>query len=79
MDLPGLVAVRDLASAIEAIDVIIEQGEGGRSGAEESHFARFQAMAAEYDAFLAADPQFVPHRGQNQRAACSTWRMRHMA
>jgi hypothetical protein len=62
MDLPGLVAVHDLATAIEAIDVIVEQGEGGRSDAEESHFARFQAMAAEYDAFLADDPQFVPHR-----------------
>jgi hypothetical protein len=62
MDLPGLVVVTDLATAIEAIDVIIEQGEGGRGDAQASHFARFQAMAAEYDAFLAEDPDFMPHR-----------------
>ncbi|SFD14850.1 ferritin-like domain-containing protein [Massilia yuzhufengensis] len=62
MDLPGLVAVTDLRSAIQAIEVIIEQGEGGRRDAEESHFARFVAMAAEYDAFLRDDPAFMPHR-----------------
>jgi hypothetical protein len=62
MRMPGLVAVRNLATAVQAIDVIIEQGEGGRSDAQESHFARFQAMADEYDAFLAEDADFVPHR-----------------
>lgn len=62
MDLPGLVTVTDLQSAIHAIDVIIEQGEGGRRDSEESHFARFVAMAGEYDAFLHDDPTFVPHR-----------------
>jgi hypothetical protein len=62
MDLPGLVTVTDLTSAMRAIDVIIEQGEGGRHDTEESHFARFKTMAAEYDAFLHDDPGFVPHR-----------------
>lgn len=62
MTLPGLVTVTGLASALEAIDVIVEQGEGGRHDNEESHFARFVAMAAEYDAFLGDDPQFTPHR-----------------
>lgn len=63
MDLPGLATVTDLRSAMAAIEVIIEQGEGGRRDSEESHFARFVAMAKEYDAFLRDDPGFVPHRG----------------
>jgi hypothetical protein len=62
MDLPGLATVTDLKSALQAIDVIVEQGEGGRHDSEESHYARFVAMADEYDAFLRADPGFVPHR-----------------
>ena len=62
MDLPGLATVTDLRSAMAAIEVIIEQGEGGRRDSGESHFARFLAMADEYDAFLQEDPDFVPHR-----------------
>lgn len=62
MDLPGMVAVTDLTTAMQAIDVIIEQGEGGRSDAQESHYARFVAMADEYDAFLREDTDFAPHR-----------------
>ncbi|VXC11334.1 ferritin-like protein [Massilia sp. 9I] len=62
MDLPGLLAVTDLDSAMHAIDIIVEQGEGGRQDAEDSHFARFSAMAKEYDAFLAEDPAFLPYR-----------------
>jgi hypothetical protein len=62
MDLPGLVAVTNLESAVQAIEVIIEQGEGGRRDTKESHFARFVAMAEEYDAYLQEDPHFVPHR-----------------
>jgi len=62
LKMPGLVAVTDLQSAVLAVEVIIEQGEGGRRDSEESHFARFLAMASEYDAFLAVDPEFVPHR-----------------
>jgi hypothetical protein len=62
MDLPGLATVTDLRSAMAAVEVIIEQGEGGRRDSEESHFARFVAMTKEYDAFLRDDPDFVPHR-----------------
>jgi hypothetical protein len=62
MDLPGLAAVTDLQSAMAAIDVIIEQGEGGRHDADDSHFARFVAMEQEYDHFLHEDPGFVPYR-----------------
>ena len=42
--------------------MIIEQGEGGRRDSAQSHYARFVAMAEEYDAFLRADPGFMPHR-----------------
>ena len=62
LKLDGLFEVTDLASAQKAINVIIEQGEGGRQDAQQSHYARFQAMAREYDAFLAEDPAFVAHR-----------------
>ncbi len=65
MDLDGLFPITDLASAHKAIQVIVEQGEGARQGqnaTEDSHFARFSAMAAQYDAFLAQDPQFLPYR-----------------
>lgn len=62
MNLPGLLPVTDLASAHRAVQFIVEQGEGGRGCADESHFARFQKMAEQYDSFLAADPGFVPYR-----------------
>lgn len=62
MTMPGLVAVTDLASAVHAVETIIEQGEGGRQDSQESHFARFLAMAREYDVFLLEDPAFVAHR-----------------
>ena len=62
MDLPGLVTVTDLDTAMQAIDIIVEQGEGGRQDAMDSHFARFSSMAKEYDDFLAEDPQFLPYR-----------------
>lgn len=62
LDLEGLASVVDLLSAQKAVQVIIEQGEGGRRDAQQSHFARFTEMAGEYDAFLAADPAFMPCR-----------------
>lgn len=62
LELDDLAAVVDLQSAQRAVQVIIEQGEGGRRDAEQSHYARFTEMAAEYDAFLAADPAFMPCR-----------------
>ena len=62
LDLDGLFAVVDLQSAQKAVQVIIEQGEGGRQDAQESHFAKFSAMAAEFDAFLASHPDFMPCR-----------------
>jgi hypothetical protein len=66
MNLDGLFPVTGLDSARQAIEVIIEQGEGGRAGGgqnpDDSHFARFSAMGREYDAFLEQDANFVPYR-----------------
>jgi hypothetical protein len=58
----GFHPVTGLASARAAVATIIEQGEGGRADAEESHYARFRAIRDEYDAFLRADPDFTPYR-----------------
>lgn len=58
--LPGLIRVTDLASAIAAIETIIEQGEGAPEAGEDSHFNRFLNVRKEYDAFLAANPGFEP-------------------
>jgi len=60
--LPELVAVTDLASAREAIDTILEQGEGARGAWETSHFGQFVAILAEYRAMRAEDPDFDPVR-----------------
>jgi hypothetical protein len=59
---PGLKPVTGLDSALAAIATIIEQGEGGRHDAEDSHFKRFCVIRDEYDVLLQHDPGFQPHR-----------------
>ena len=58
--LPGLSIVTDLKSAEDAIETIIEQGEGAPSHSEDSHYNRFLKVRSEYQAFLDADPDFQP-------------------
>jgi hypothetical protein len=58
----GLVAVTDLASAHEAIDVIVEQGEGATGDWRAAHFGKFLEIYDEYQAMRAADPSFEPAR-----------------
>lgn len=60
--MPGLIPVHDLASAIAAINVIVEQGEGASPDSEHSHYNRFVAIRKEHAAILAADPGFQPAR-----------------
>jgi CDGSH-type Zn-finger protein/uncharacterized Fe-S cluster protein YjdI len=60
IDFPGVTSVVCLSSAHAAIRAIVEQGEGARIGDATSHYARFKAMAQDYDALLAADPAFAP-------------------
>ena len=61
-NMPGLIPVTDLDSAIAAIEGIVEQGEGARDDNENSHHGRFRAMPDEYDQLLAEDPKFEPAR-----------------
>lgn len=58
----GLIAVTNLDSALAAIATIIEQGEGSQSNDDDSHYNRFCAIRDEYNAFVAEDANFCPHR-----------------
>jgi hypothetical protein len=60
--LPGLIPVHDLASALEAINVIVEQGEGASEEAEDSHYKRFLRLRDEYIQAVNDDPSFEPAR-----------------
>jgi CDGSH-type Zn-finger protein/uncharacterized Fe-S cluster protein YjdI len=60
--LPGLRRVVDLASAQEAIDTIVTQGEGASRVVEGSHFAIFSEVAAELAELRARRPGFEPAR-----------------
>ena len=60
--IPGLIPVHDLQSALEAVKVIIDQGEGASSDAEDSHYRRFSKMRQEYLDVLEGNPDFHPSR-----------------
>lgn len=60
--LPGLFAVKDLATAERAIEEIVTQGEGAPAHHPNSHYARFAAIAQELAAFQRARPGFDPAR-----------------
>ena len=60
--LKGLCAITDLASALAALDTIVEQGEGSPADIEASHYRRFITVRDAYDARLAAEPGFAPSR-----------------
>ncbi len=60
--LPGLIPVHDLASALEAINVIVEQGEGASVDSVESHYHKFKQIRDEYEAILLEQPDFTPAR-----------------
>jgi CDGSH-type Zn-finger protein/truncated hemoglobin YjbI len=59
---PELVAVTDLATAQQAIDTILEQGEGARGHWEHAHFGQFVQILDEYREMVAANPAFNPVR-----------------
>jgi hypothetical protein len=56
------VAVTDLASAQQALDTILEQGEGARGHWETAHFGQFVRILEEYRGMLAANPAAEPVR-----------------
>jgi hypothetical protein len=57
-----LVAVTDLATAQQAIDTIVEQGEGARGEWRDAHFGRLLGILDEYLEIKRADPGFEPAR-----------------
>jgi Ferritin-like len=59
---PELVPVTDLASAQQAFDTILEQGEGARGHWEHAHFGQFVQILAEYRQLTTANPGFQPTR-----------------
>ena len=60
--LPELVPVTDSASAQQALDTILEQGEGARGHWETAHFGRFVDILDEYRQMKTANPAFDPVR-----------------
>ena len=60
VDLPGARRVICLKTAISALESIVLQGEGAPEHSENSHFARFSAIHAEYCALKAQNPAFTP-------------------
>jgi hypothetical protein len=60
--LQGLTPVHDLDSALSALGVIIEQGEGASPAEENSHYRRFVRVRNECRELMAADVSFRPGR-----------------
>ncbi len=60
IDLPGLTRITDLGSALSAIDMVVEEGEGSASESHDSHFARFSAIKHEWTELKALNPAFQP-------------------
>jgi hypothetical protein len=60
VDLAGVSVITDLASALQALDVIVEQGEGSPQESEDSHFARFNAIRSEWAELKSSRPAFEP-------------------
>ncbi len=59
---PDLVAVTDLASARQALGVLVEQGEGVRGDWTEAHYGTFLDIREELRAHAERDPNFEPAR-----------------
>jgi hypothetical protein len=59
---PELIAVTDLTSACQAIETIIEEGEGARGDWRQAHFGKFLQIMQEYRELKQQDPGFEPAR-----------------
>ena len=60
IDLDGARPVVCMKTALAAFDAIVLQGEGAPKDSVGSHFAKFVAIRAEYQALRARNPAFVP-------------------
>jgi hypothetical protein len=61
-NLPDLAPIRDLSSALRALQVIVEQGEGASVDTLDSHYHKFNQIRSEYQAILDEDEYFEPAR-----------------
>jgi hypothetical protein len=59
---PDLVPVTDLDSALKAIDVVVEQGEGPRGRWQDAHYGRLLAVLGDYLTMKRERPDFEPSR-----------------
>jgi hypothetical protein len=59
---PELIAVTDLASACQAIETIIVEGEGARGDWRQAHYGKFVQIMQEYRDWKQQDPAFEPAR-----------------
>lgn len=59
---PELIPVTNLASAIQAIETIVEEGEGARGDWQQAHYGKFLQVYNEYQALKQRDPNFEPTR-----------------
>lgn len=58
--LPGLITIGKLADAAQAVDNVVQQGEGAPGHDEHSHYGRLVAIRDEYDATSSCAPQASP-------------------
>lgn len=58
----GWSPIRDLATAEHALDLVVEQGEGGHVESLDSHFVRFSSVLNEFLELRERDPDFNPAR-----------------
>ncbi len=61
-ELPNLVGVGDLNSAVKAIETIVTEGEGARGDWKKAHFGKFAGILNELQEFKRKDPRFEPAR-----------------
>jgi Ferritin-like len=59
---PELIPVTDLASAVKAIETIVEEGEGARGDWRNAHYGKFLQVYNEYLDLKKRDPNFEPTR-----------------
>ncbi|NEO77617.1 ferritin-like domain-containing protein [Moorena sp. SIO4G3] len=62
VDLPQLIQISNRESALQAIELIISQGEGAPSDRIDSHFGFFVQMYSEYAQLKSQRPEFEPVR-----------------
>lgn len=58
--MPGLRLIRGMDDALQALEAIVEQGEGSSSEKEDCHFMRFVAIRREWDEALEVNAGFQP-------------------